>query len=105
MTWDEWREAGEEIFLANNDPDRWIGNEAEWCILCAEYSVNYADQNYEEPGDDDDEDDDCSHQNTEQDSDGAYRCIDCRKITYDISDNDFAAQNGDNFSSSDFQGW
>ena len=55
--------------------------------------------------DDWDDDEDCEHPSETQQADGSYTCDDCGTITYDISDQEFAHQQGGNFSSSDFQGW
>lgn len=105
-SWQDYYDAAFEAFLEENDPDDWAGREAEYCIAQDEYACEYADACTEDDDDDDWEDDDeCDHPSSTQGSDGAYRCNDCGRITYDISDEEFAQQNGGNYSSSDFRGW
>tara|TARA_B100001175_G_scaffold314604_1_gene324318 strand:+ start:929 stop:1366 length:438 start_codon:yes stop_codon:yes gene_type:complete len=102
-------------FIDIEDPDDWVGREDEWCEAQMEWACNFADERCDDDDDeddddyddedDDDDDDECSHPSSTQGSDGAYRCDDCGRITYDISDEEFAHQNGGNYTSSDFRGW
>tara|TARA_B110000438_G_C15453907_1_gene495822 strand:+ start:227 stop:538 length:312 start_codon:yes stop_codon:yes gene_type:complete len=103
MSWEEYYFQGEELWQDLNNPDDWEGREAEYCIAMTEYASNYADDacNYDEDSDDEV----CNHPSETQGSDGAYRCDLCNAITHDISDEEFAHQNGGNFANSDWQGW
>ncbi len=97
-------------FIEIEDPDDWEGREDEWCEAQMEWACNFADERCDDDDDDDDDDyDDVlvvrGPPSSTQGSDGAYRCDDCGRITYDISDEEFSHQNGGNFSSSDFRGW
>ena len=107
-SWQTFFDYACDMFIQIEDPDDWEGREDEWCEAQMEYACNFADDRAGEQDDDDDYDDDddeCDHPSSTQGSDGAYRCDDCGRITYDISDEEFAHQNGGNFSSSDFRGW
>ncbi len=63
-SWQEIYENARAAFLEDNDPDGWIGREAEWCIAQEEYACECADDACE---DDDDDDDD---RGDEDDDDG-----------------------------------
>ena len=104
-SWQECFDIGCDRFIRIEDPDNWKDRESEWCIAQVEFASDFADDCNDDDEYDDEEEEDCIHPDSTQGSDGAYRCDECGKITADISDSDFAAQNGDNFSSSDFQGW
>ena len=110
-SWQTFFDYACDMFIQIEDPDDWGGREDEWCEAQMEYACNFADDRAGEQDDDDDDDDydddddECGHPSSTQGSDGAYRCDDCGRITYDISDEEFAHQNGGNFSSSDFRGW
>ena len=109
--WDLLFEYACDRFIDIEDPDDWEGREDEWCQAQIEYACNFADERVNEDTDDAgaeedwEDDDDCTHPSSTQSSDGAYYCDTCHKITYDISDEEFAQQHGDNFQNSDFQGW
>ena len=114
-SWQTLYEYALDRFIEIEDPDDWEGREDEWCEAQIEYACNFADNRAGEQDDDDDDDDDddwdwdddedCEHPSETQQADGSYTCDQCGTITYDISDTEFAHQNGGNFSSSDFQGW
>ena len=54
-SWQEYYEYARDAFLEGNDPDDWVGREAEYCIAQEEYACEYAD---DACADDDDDDDD-----------------------------------------------
>lgn len=109
--WDLLFEYACDRFIDIEDPDDWEGREDEWCQAQMEYACNFADERVNEDTDDGgaeedwEDDDDCTHPSSTQRADGAYYCDTCHTITYDISDQEFAQQQGGNFQNSDFQGW
>jgi len=110
-SWQTFYEYALDRFIEIEDPDDWEGREDEWCEAQMEYACNFADDRAGEQDDDDDDwdewddDEDCEHPSETQQADGSYTCDKCGTITYDISDTEFAHQQGGNFSSSDFRGW
>tara|TARA_B100000809_G_C14942065_1_gene460799 strand:+ start:194 stop:502 length:309 start_codon:yes stop_codon:yes gene_type:complete len=57
-SWQEYYEYARDAFLEDNDPDDWVGREAEYCIAQEEYACEYADDACADDDDDDDDDDD-----------------------------------------------
>ena len=87
-------------FIDIEDPDDWVGREAEWCQAQMDWACKFADDRC-----DDDDDDECSHPSETQAADGAFYCDKCGTMTYDITDEEFNHQMGNNFTGSDWVGW